>query len=87
MLQNEWQLHILDRLYQIIFEMIILSRIGTDRYRNRIFEILLLSLLGELWRDTKLHRFLAKFKGTYFRSLCWSRTTGTQRLNPEFFVA
>ena len=60
MLQNEWQLNILDRLYQIIFEMIILSRIGTDRYRNRIFEILLLSLLGELWRDTKLHRFLAK---------------------------
>ena len=43
MLQNEWQPNILDRLYQIMFKIIILSQIGTDRYQKHIFEILLLS--------------------------------------------
>ena len=42
-LQNEWQLNILDRLYQIMFKIIILSQIGADRYQKHIFEILLLS--------------------------------------------
>ena len=43
MLQNEWQPNILDRLYQIMFKIIILSQIVTDRYQKHIFEILLLS--------------------------------------------
>ena len=43
MLQNDWQPNILDRLYQIIFKIIILSQIGADRYQKHIFEILLLS--------------------------------------------
>ena len=43
MLQNEWQPNILDRLYQIMFKIIILSQIGADRYQKHIFEILLLS--------------------------------------------
>ena len=42
-LQNEWQPNILDRLYQIMFKIIILSQIGADRYQKHIFEILLLS--------------------------------------------
>ena len=43
MLQTEWQPNILDRLYQIIFKMIILSQIGADKYKKQIFELLLLS--------------------------------------------
>ena len=43
MLQNEWQLQSLDRLYQIIFKIFILSQIGADRYQKLIFKILLLS--------------------------------------------
>ena len=51
MLPNEWQPNILDRLYQIMFKIIILSQIGADRYQKLIFEILLLSPpLGELCR-------------------------------------
>jgi hypothetical protein len=42
-LQNEWQPNILDRLYQIMFKIIILSQIGADRYQKHIFKILLLS--------------------------------------------
>ena len=44
-LQNEWQTNILDRLYQIMFKIIILSQIGADRYQKHIFEIILLSPL------------------------------------------
>ena len=43
MLQNEWQPNILDRLYQIMFKIIIRSQIGADRYQKPIFEIVLLS--------------------------------------------
>ena len=43
MLQNEWQLSILVRLYPIMFKIIILSQIGADRYKKLIFEILILS--------------------------------------------
>ena len=32
-----------------MFKIIILSQIGADRYQKLIFEILLLSPLGELW--------------------------------------
>ena len=37
MLQNEWQPNILDRLYQIMFKIIILSQIGADRYQKTYF--------------------------------------------------
>ena len=37
MLQNEWQPTILDRLYQIMFKIIILSQIGADRYQKNHF--------------------------------------------------
>ena len=39
MLQNEWQSNILDRLYQIMLKIIILSWIGADIYQKLIFEI------------------------------------------------
>ena len=45
MLQNELQPNILDKLYQIMFKIIILSQIGADRYQTHIFEIILLSPL------------------------------------------
>ena len=45
MLQNELQPTILDKLYQIMFKIIILSQIGADRYQKHIFEIILLSPL------------------------------------------
>ena len=37
MLQNEWKPNILDRLYQIMFKIIILSQIGADRYQKNHF--------------------------------------------------
>ena len=48
MLQNEWQSNILVRLYQIMLKIIVLSQIGADRYQKHIFEMILLSPLGEL---------------------------------------
>ena len=44
MLQNEWKSNILDRLYQIMIKIIILSQVGADRYQKLISEIPLLSL-------------------------------------------
>ena len=40
---NQQQSNILDRLYQIMFKIIILSQIWVDKYQKLIFEILLLS--------------------------------------------
>ena len=37
-LQNEWQLNISDTLHQIMFKIIILSQIGSDRYQKLIFK-------------------------------------------------
>ena len=41
--QNEWQSIVLDKLYQIMFKLIILSQIRAIRHQNLTIEILLLS--------------------------------------------
>ena len=53
MLQNEWESNILDRLYHILFKIIILSQIGGDGYQKLIFETLLLS---PPWRTVDWYR-------------------------------
>ena len=63
MLQNEWQPNILDRLYQIMFKIIILSQIGADRYQKHIFEILLLS---PPWSVVPCYFVMSKNIGRFF---------------------
>ena len=50
-LQNEWQSNILDRLYQIMLKIIILSQIRADTYISKIiFDVL---MVGRLVRKSQ----------------------------------
>jgi len=70
-LQNEWQSNILDRLYKIMFKIIVLSQIGADRYQKLISEIPLLSLPWRAvhWGQQQTHFRSDFLQNPYFRHI------------------